>query len=67
MDRRDFFCTTLASATALTAETEAQAQTAGPKARNVPAFELDEATIAQLGQMQQSGRRIVEVVWDRYG
>jgi amidase len=66
MDRRDFLYSTLASATALTAETEALAQTAGPKARNVPAFELDEATIEQLGQMQESGRRTARAVTQLY-
>src|SRR5215471_3715158 len=66
MDRRDFFYTTLASATVLTAETEAQAQTTGPKAPNVPAFELEEATIEQLGQMQQSGRRTARAITQLY-
>ena len=64
MNRRGFFSTTMASSLALAAD--AEAQTAVPKAAAVAAFELDEATVDQLGQMMQSGRRSGRAITDLY-
>ena len=64
MNRRDFFSTTITSSLALAAD--AEAQTAVPKAPAVSAFELDEATVDQLGQMMQSGRRSGRAITDLY-
>ena len=64
MNRRGFVHTTIASSLALTAE--AEAQTAGAKAAIVPAFELDEVTVDQLGQMMQGGRRSSRAITSLY-
>ena len=64
MNRRGFVHTTIASSLAFTAE--AEAQTASAKAAIVPAFELDEVTVDQLGQMMQGGRRSSRAITSLY-
>jgi amidase len=64
MDRRSFFNTALASATAIGAD--AEAQNTGSRGVPVPAFELDEVTVDQLGQMMQSGRRTGRAITELY-